>query len=278
MDTDLLKTFLEVHRCRHFGKAAEHLYLTASAVSFRIRQLENQLGTALFSRHRNNIQLTAAGEALVPHAEAILSALKKARKEVSHSAEAGGRLAISATNMVWESFLNQRIGQLAELLPNHRLQAEISTVAQMTRQLVERTLDMALATTPPKGDDIITHKLAHIELLWVCSQPGRDSTNVLTLPYIKINWGNDFDLQQAHWLKEAPMPQLQTGTPSIGLSLLLQKQGFACLPDAMVKPMLEQHTLYPVQGLGGAQRQLYLSYNRDNEHRLQLEQLIEQLG
>lgn len=277
MDTDLLKTFLEVHRCRHFGKAAEHLYLTASAVSFRIRQLENQLGTALFSRHRNNIQLTAAGEALVPHAEAILAALKKARKEVGRSAEAGGRLAISATNMVWESFLNQRIGKLADMLPNHRLQAEISTVAQMTRQLVERTLDMALATTPPKGDDIITHKLANIQLQWVCSQRGHDSGTVLSLPYIKINWGNDFDLQQAHWLKEVPMPQLQTGTPSIGLSFLIQKQGFACLPSAMVRPLLEQHQLHPIEGVECAERHLYLSYNRDNEHRLQLEQLIEQL-
>ncbi len=40
MDTELLKTFLEVSRTRHFGRAAESLYLTQSAVSFRIRQLE----------------------------------------------------------------------------------------------------------------------------------------------------------------------------------------------------------------------------------------------
>ena len=45
MDTELLKTFLEVSRTRHFGRAAESLYLTQSAVSFRIRQLENQLAT-----------------------------------------------------------------------------------------------------------------------------------------------------------------------------------------------------------------------------------------
>ena len=53
MDTELLKTFLEVSRTRHFGRAAEALYLTQSAVSFRIRQLENQLGVNLFTRHRN---------------------------------------------------------------------------------------------------------------------------------------------------------------------------------------------------------------------------------
>ncbi|MGL5048089.1 MAG: LysR family transcriptional regulator, partial [Shewanella sp.] len=58
MDTDLLKTFLEVSRTRHFGKAAENLYLTRSAVSFRVKQLESILGVALFERQRNNIQPT----------------------------------------------------------------------------------------------------------------------------------------------------------------------------------------------------------------------------
>ena len=73
MDTELLKTFLEVSRTRHFGRAAESLYLTQSAVSFRIRQLENQLGANLFTRHRNNIRLTPAGERLLPYAESLMN-------------------------------------------------------------------------------------------------------------------------------------------------------------------------------------------------------------
>jgi DNA-binding transcriptional LysR family regulator len=68
MDTDLLRTFIEVSKTRHFGRAAENLYLTQSAVSFRIRQLEQQLGVSLFARHRNNIQLTQSGEHLLPYA------------------------------------------------------------------------------------------------------------------------------------------------------------------------------------------------------------------
>ncbi|HEY5717214.1 MAG TPA: LysR family transcriptional regulator, partial [Motiliproteus sp.] len=48
VDTALLRTFLEVQKTRHFGRAAEQLYLTQSAVSFRIRQLEELLGVKLF--------------------------------------------------------------------------------------------------------------------------------------------------------------------------------------------------------------------------------------
>ena len=65
MDIDLLKTFLEVEKTRHFGRAANNLYLTQSAVSARIRLLEETLGVTLFIRHRNNIQLTKKGERLV---------------------------------------------------------------------------------------------------------------------------------------------------------------------------------------------------------------------
>lgn len=95
MDTELLKTFLEVQKTRHFGKAAENLYLTQSAVSFRIRQLEQSLGVALFSRHRNNIQLTEAGELLLPHAEAVISALQAARTQLQQQSSLPQRLTVA---------------------------------------------------------------------------------------------------------------------------------------------------------------------------------------
>lgn len=83
MDTELLKTFLEVSKTRHFGRAAESLYLTQSAVSFRIRQLETQLGTNLFTRHRNNIRLTVAGERLIPYAESLMNTWLLAKKKLA---------------------------------------------------------------------------------------------------------------------------------------------------------------------------------------------------
>lgn len=73
MNIALLKTFLEVSKTRHFGRAAELLYLTQSAVSFRIKQLESKLGVTLLHRHRNNIHLTPAGERLIPYANNLLN-------------------------------------------------------------------------------------------------------------------------------------------------------------------------------------------------------------
>ena len=109
MDTELLKTFLEVSRTRHFGRAAEALYLTQSAVSFRIRQLENQLGVNLFTRHRNNIRLTTAGEKLLPYAETLMVLMyrSKATQKLNNIAYAliiGGALG-NLFDRLWHGFV-----------------------------------------------------------------------------------------------------------------------------------------------------------------------------
>ena len=78
-----LRYLVALARERHFGRAAENLYLTQSAVSFRIRQLEQQLGVSLFARHRNNIQLTQSGEHLLPYAETILQTLGRAKQTLA---------------------------------------------------------------------------------------------------------------------------------------------------------------------------------------------------
>ncbi|MGD8941462.1 MAG: LysR family transcriptional regulator, partial [Gammaproteobacteria bacterium] len=83
MDIGILKTFLEVYRTRHFGQAAENLFLTQSAVSARIRLLEQTVGVPLFTRNRNNIELTPAGQKLLKHAETILTTWNRARQEIA---------------------------------------------------------------------------------------------------------------------------------------------------------------------------------------------------
>ena len=66
MDTELLRTFLEVRQTGHFARAARNLSLTQAAVSARIKQLETLVGQQLLTRARNNVQLTEAGRQLLP--------------------------------------------------------------------------------------------------------------------------------------------------------------------------------------------------------------------
>jgi LysR family glycine cleavage system transcriptional activator len=79
MTNDDLPDFLELHtfavaaRWMHLTRAATELHVTQGAVSQRIKQLEQRLGTALFVRNGRELQLTAAGHTIRQKAEALLA-------------------------------------------------------------------------------------------------------------------------------------------------------------------------------------------------------------
>ena len=73
METDLLKTFVTVAEARSFSKAARDLYSTQFTVSRQIARLEEMLDTRLFVRYGRHVELTVAGELLLPLAHAIVT-------------------------------------------------------------------------------------------------------------------------------------------------------------------------------------------------------------
>ncbi|MFF4574347.1 LysR family transcriptional regulator [Streptomyces sp. NPDC001410] len=69
-----LRYFVAVAEELHFTRAAERLYVSQPALSKQIRALERQLGADLLQRDQHGVALTAAGEALLPHARRVLAA------------------------------------------------------------------------------------------------------------------------------------------------------------------------------------------------------------
>ncbi|WP_420035039.1 LysR family transcriptional regulator [Streptomyces sp. cg28] len=77
-----LRYFTAVADELSFTRAAERLYVSQPALSKQIRALERQLGAELFVRDRRTVQLTGVGEALLPHAHALLAAWERAEEDV----------------------------------------------------------------------------------------------------------------------------------------------------------------------------------------------------
>ncbi|EJH2660599.1 HTH-type transcriptional regulator HdfR [Salmonella enterica] len=229
VDTELLKTFLEVSRTRHFGRAAEALYLTQSAVSFRIRQLENQLGVNLFTRHRNNIRLTAAGEKLLPYAETLMNTWQAARKEVAHTSR-HNEFSIGASASLWECMLNDWLGRLYQLQePQSGLQfeARIAQRQSLVKQLHERQLDLLITTEAPKMDEFSSQLLGHFTLALYCSNPARMKSE---LNYLRLEWGPDFQQHETGLIAADEVPVLTTSSAELARQQLNALNGCSWLP------------------------------------------------
>lgn len=229
MDTELLKTFLEVSRTRHFGRAAEALYLTQSAVSFRIRQLENQLGVNLFTRHRNNIRLTTAGEKLLPYAETLMNTWQAARKEVAHTSR-HNEFSIGASASLWECMLNAWLGRLYQLQePQSGLQfeARIAQRQSLVKQLHERQLDLLITTEAPKMDEFSSQLLGHFTLALYCSSPARKKSE---LNYLRLEWGPDFQQHETGLIAADEVPVLTTSSAELARQQLSVLNGCSWLP------------------------------------------------
>ncbi|EBR2930523.1 HTH-type transcriptional regulator HdfR [Salmonella enterica] len=229
VDTELLKTFLEVSRTRHFGRAAEALYLTQSAVSFRIRQLENQLGVNLFTRHRNNIRLTTAGEKLLPYAETLMNTWQAARKEVAHTSR-HNEFSIGASASLWECMLNAWLGRLYQLQePQSGLQfeARIAQRQSLVKQLHERQLDLLITTEAPKMDEFSSQLLGHFTLALYCSNPARKKSE---LNYLRLEWGPDFQQHETGLIAADEVPVLTTSSAELARQQLSALNGCSWLP------------------------------------------------
>ena len=118
MELFQLEYFLEAARQRNFTRAAARLHLAQAALSEQIRKLESELGTPLFNRGRRETVLTAAGETLRLHAEALIERAGAARQAVQDVVGLrGGRLHIGAIPSVSACLLPAAIAAFRQQHP-----------------------------------------------------------------------------------------------------------------------------------------------------------------
>lgn len=150
-DTDWgdLHFFLELARTGTLLGAARRIGVEHTTIARRLDRLEAALGAPLFDRQRTGCTLTEAGLALLPHAEAMESALLAAREDLGgQRIAAAGLVRVGAPEVFGTRLLTPALPPLLDAHPE--LQVELLLLPRFP-SLASREVDLAVTLSPPEG-------------------------------------------------------------------------------------------------------------------------------
>lgn len=153
-------------------RAAEVLHLAQSSVSDQIQALENEWGAALFTRTRQGLDLTPAGEALKPYAEKILALANEAQAAVDTTSSHGRALVIGALETlaatrlpVWLDAFRRRHAGIA-------VHVKVAGSGALLQDVKDGTLDAALCFDRGQSDEQLVTRVVGTEALVHIGPPG----------------------------------------------------------------------------------------------------------
>lgn len=274
MELELLKTFLEVRKTQHFGKAARNLGVTQAAVSVRIKQLENMLDSPLFVRFRNNLQLTEAGEKLAFHAQQILDQWDNARQEIGLRKYGRRSIRFGAASGFCEILMKHCLSSIYDIIENLSLRVEAGEEELLRNRLREKKIDLALLYEPSRNIDFISRPVSSVELVLVTTKSGLGLEEAMQLDYVGVEWGSFFNSRFLQLSSQMPNPVLLASHAGFALQFLLDHGGVAFLPYRLVEEYLG-NDLHRVEGIDILHQPVYAIYNRSSPHSAELGVMVD---
>lgn len=125
MDIELARTFLAIVEVASFVRAAERLNITQTAVSARIKSLEEQLRRPVFVRNKSGASLTAAGEQFLRYAPTLVQFWERARHQVALPVGRRAVLALGGELSLWNPLLLKWMVWMRRSAPDVALRTQV---------------------------------------------------------------------------------------------------------------------------------------------------------
>jgi len=144
-----LNCFLAVVEEGSFNRAAARLHKTQPAISYQVKQLEDELGMSLFHRGARRITPTQAGNVLAQHARDVVDLLRRSKEAVERLSEGvAGEIRIGTVNSVGIYFLPDLLRNMREKYPKVHPTVLYRDSHEIMEAMLSNRLDLALVANP----------------------------------------------------------------------------------------------------------------------------------
>jgi DNA-binding transcriptional LysR family regulator len=243
-----LQVFHAVAKHRSFTRAAETLFMTQPAVTFQVKQLEEQFNARLFERGHGQVSLTDAGQVVLEYAERILamSAELDARMK-DLTGQVAGTLLIGASMTIADYLLPQVLGQFKARFPSVVPRLRVANSEAVQHQVAEHSLDLGFIEGESLLPSLLTEVCCEDELQLVCAPSHALARQTAVTPallaqhaYVSREPGSGTREVADHYLQKAGLaadclhPVMELGSPEALKGLVSTGYGFAIMSRATV--------------------------------------------
>jgi len=164
-----LRAFLAVYQLRQLSAAAQRLFVTQSAVSMLIRQLEEGLGTRLFDRTTRSLKPTAAAEEMLATVERVLRDVDSLSADFRELATLErGRVTLAITPTLAAMLLPDALRIFSQQHPKVRVLVNDCAPDQFISRILGEHVDFGIGTPERPGAEVETERLMRDHLALVC--------------------------------------------------------------------------------------------------------------
>lgn len=148
MDIRQLQCFVSIAETGFFSEASRQLFITQSAVSQQIKQLEDELAVQLFVRQSHGAVLTESGQELLPLARNVLSGMRQCHDRMAElKGLLCGELNIGLTFSL-EPYIRETMLEFMHLYPNVKINAHYKCLSDLLRMLKDNEIDIMFSMMP----------------------------------------------------------------------------------------------------------------------------------
>lgn len=254
INLNLYKTFYELAKYKSFSETAKQTYMSQSAISKAIKKLEEELGTPLFIRKKNGVDLTEKGEELLFFVEQSFNSLVTAERRMLETNNLDrGKLSIGMPSNIGSFYLFDHIIKFHDDYPNIEVTIITGSTTKLLSLLESHEVDFIIDTPPFKNLDKnkTTVKLDSVKYCFI-SKEKRNITSVkdlkdeqLILPIPKTENRNKLDLVFKETETEV-QNVLNIHTTEMIIAAVKRNLGIGYVIEDLVKYELENKELYKV--------------------------------
>lgn len=244
MDIVLARTFLAVIRGGSFVAAAEKLHITQSAVSLRVKKLEDLLGQVVFERSKAGVSLTPAGRQLERFAISSLRIWEEARHLVAVPETYERTLLIGASPSLLPRMAMRLVSRLEGRLPRTAFKVETGSPERLVQMLMEGSLDVAITYRPELRPGLLVKELFEEELVLVSADA--DVTTDFDERYIYIDWGAEFAAHHSTAFPDAAIPRTSFSIGALAMDFVIRNNRAGYFPARIVREHIESGALHLV--------------------------------